>query len=265
VLGWLPELADIVAVDLDNSLDLENAEADLVVIFGGDGSLLAAARKMGSRPIPTLGVNFGKFGFLTDIRARSVREELSGVLAGEFDIEHRLMLAAEITGADRAPHEYFALNEFFVGPNTVGRVATVTVRLEGDYANTFRGDGLIVATPTGSTGHSLSAGGPIVIPSIEAILLTPVAPHSLANRPLLVPPGATIELSGEQEHGARWVTFTADGQISIRMDATETLTIRRATHRFPLVRAGRRRPYDTLRERLGWSGLPPYENGPDRA
>ena len=257
VTGWIGEVADLVAVDLDASLDLGSTDADLVVIFGGDGSILAAARRMGDRPIPTIGVNFGKFGYLTDIRARDVRAELPKVLAGEFVIEDRLMLSGRIRGAER-DEEFIALNEFYMGPATVGRVVTFELFLSGEYATTYRGDGLIVSTPTGSTGHSLSAGGPIVDPRLAAVVLTPANPHSLSNRPLLLPPGITVSLCPKPDHGPDEVSFTADGQVTVPMSLDETVEIKRAPHRFPLVKTGLRTRYDILRDRLGWSGQPPY-------
>ncbi|MEN8148819.1 MAG: NAD(+)/NADH kinase [Planctomycetota bacterium] len=251
--------AELVAVDLDFSLELTDLEADLVVIFGGDGSILASARRMGRRPIPTIGVNFGKFGFLTDIRARDVVEDITRVLAGEAVVERRLLLNAKIARPE-GDQALTALNEFFLGPLTVGRVVTIEVHLDGEYATTYRGDGVLVATPTGSTGHSLSAGGPILDPELEAIILTPVNPHSLSNRPLVLPPDVEVRLRPEPDHSDPVASLSADGQVSVEIRAGEEVAIRRATHRFPLVKTGARGRYDVLRERLGWSGLPPYRD-----
>lgn len=250
-------MADLVAVDLDFSLDLRSVEADLVVIFGGDGAILATARRMGDRPIPSIGVNFGKFGFLTDIRAREVVEDLTRVLSGEFVVEERLMLRARIEGPE-GEAEMLALNEFFLGPRRVGRIITVQVRLNGEHATTVRGDGVLVATPTGSTGHSLSAGGPILDPGLEALILTPVSPHSLSNRPLVLPPDVKVSLSTDRDHHRRHARLSADGQQSEKIDAEDVVTISRARFAFPLVKTGVRGRYDVLRDRLGWRGHPPY-------
>jgi len=251
---FIRERADLVAVDLGGTFDVRGIDADLVVIFGGDGSILAAARSMGEQRIPTIGVNFGKFGFLTDIRAADVETELERVLDGEFSIEERLMLRAEVA------EEYFlALNEIFLGPGTVGRVVTIEVHLDGEYATTYRGDGVLVSTPTGSTGHSLSAGGPIVDPELEVILLTPVSPHSLTNRPLVVPPSVRVELFPVEDNAGNRATFSADGQITRPLDVGQRVVVTRAAHHFPLVRSGIRTRYDVLRSRLGWSGQPPLE------
>ena len=258
VRSWVESRADLVAVDIDGSLDLRSVEADLVVIFGGDGSILATARRMGDRPIPSVGVNFGKFGFLTDIRAGEVQRDLTLVLDGRYTVEDRLVLRGAIrTEAGR--EEFLALNEFFVGPTTVGRVVTVEVHLDGDYATTYRGDGLLVSTPTGSTGHSLSAGGPIVDPELEVILLTPVSPHSLTNRPLVVPPSVKVSVRPLRDHGQNQATFSVDGQITRPLLMGEAAEVTRAAHTFPLVRTGVRTRYEVLRTRLGWSGQPPYE------
>ena len=251
---FIRERADLLAVDLSGTFDVRGVDADLVVIFGGDGSILAAARSMGGHGIPTIGVNFGKFGFLTDIRAADVEAELERVLDGEYSVEERLMLQAEIAG-----EQFLALNEFFLGPGTVGRVVTVEVHLDGEYATTYRGDGVLVATPTGSTGHSLSAGGPIVDPELEAILLTPVSPHSLTNRPLVVPPSVRVELFPVEDHTDNRATFSADGQVTRPVDVGERVVVTRADHNFPLVRSGIRTRYDVLRSRLGWSGQPPFD------
>lgn len=251
---FIRERADLVAIDLGGTFDVRDVDADLIVIFGGDGSILAAARSMGEHGIPTIGVNFGKFGFLTDIRAADVEAELERVLAGEFSIEQRLMLRAEVGG-----EHFLALNEIFLGPGTVGRVVTIEVHLDGEYATTYRGDGVLVATPTGSTGHSLSAGGPIVDPEVEAILLTPVSPHSLTNRPLVVPPTVLVELFPVEDHTDNSATFSVDGQVTRPVSAGQRVLVTRADHNFPLVRSGIRTRYDVLRRRLGWSGQPPYE------
>jgi NAD+ kinase len=258
VRSWIGGVADLVAVDLDGALDLRAVEADLVVIFGGDGSILATARRMGDRTIPSIGVNFGKFGFLTSIRARDVRSELTRVLEAELRVEARMMLRAVLRdgGTER---EFFALNEFYLGPSTVGRVVTIELLVNGEYATTFRGDGLLVSTPTGSTGHALSAGGPILDPDLEAIVLTPVSPHSLTNRPLVLPPATVLRLRAEPDHTRAGATFSADGQVTAHLPITESVEISRAPFPFPLVASGYRTRYDVLRTRLGWSGRPPYE------
>jgi NAD+ kinase len=255
----IEDLAELVAVDLDLTLDLTTVKADLVVIFGGDGSILATARRMGERPIPAIGVNFGKFGFLTDIRARDVVEDLTRVLSGQAVVEKRLLLTAEITTKE-GEQELLALNEFFLAPPTVGRVVTIEVSLGDEYATTYRGDGVLVATPTGSTGHSLSAGGPILDPELEAIILTPVNPHSLSNRPLVLPPDVEVRLRPEPDHAEPVAMLSADGQVSVGIDSDVEVRIRRAAYRFPLVKTGARGRYDVLRDRLGWSGLPPYRD-----
>lgn len=254
----LADHMDLVAVDLTDRLDLSSVEADLVVIFGGDGSILYTARRMGDRPVPSIGVNFGKFGFLTDILARDAVDDLRHILDGGGKIEERLVLSAEVhqNGASRT---LSALNEFYLGPPTVGRVVTLDLLLDSEYATTYRGDGLLVATPTGSTGHSLSAGGPILDPNMDAIILTPVSPHSLTNRPLVVPPDTTVFLRSSPDGADGHATFSADGQVSIELGKEDEVRIRRAAHRFPLVRTGLRKRYDVLRSRLGWSGQPPWK------
>jgi NAD+ kinase len=251
--------ADIVAVDLDLTLDLTTVEADLVVIFGGDGSILSTARRMGAHPTPAIGVNFGKFGFLTDIRARDVVEDIRKVIAGQAVVEKRLLLTATISRPE-GDLELLALNEFFLAPRTVGRVVTIEVSLSDEYATTYRGDGVLVATPTGSTGHSLSAGGPILDPELEAIILTPVNPHSLSNRPLVLPPDVEVLLRPEPDHAEPVARLSADGQVSVEIESNVDVRIRRAAHCFPLVKTGVRGRYDVLRDRLGWSGLPPYRD-----
>jgi NAD+ kinase len=255
----IADRAEIVATDLDLTLDLAAAEADLVVIFGGDGSILSTARRMGAQQIPTIGVNFGKFGFLTDIRARDVVEDLTRVLEGVSVVEKRLLLTARIVKPEGTT-ELLALNEFFLGPARVGRIVTIEAKLDGAYASTYRGDGVLVATPTGSTGHSLSAGGPILDPVLEALILTPVNPHSLSNRPLVVPPDVTVELRPEPDHGDKIASFSADGQVTVPLEPSDSVTIRRAPFDFHLVKTGVRGRYDVLRERLGWSGLPPWQD-----
>jgi NAD+ kinase len=167
------------------------------------------------------------------------------------------MLEAVVPACDAGTERLVALNEFYFGPQRVGRVITIDIFLDGEYANTYRGDGLVVGTPTGSTGHSLSAGGPIVDPSLEAILLTPVSPHSLTNRPIVVPPGVRVGVRPKPDHWQMHATFSADGQVERTVPMGATATITRAAQRFPLVRTGLRSRYGILRTRLGWRGQPP--------
>jgi NAD+ kinase len=255
--GLIRRRAVLLATDLTEETDLRALGADLAVILGGDGSILAAARRMGNRPIPTIGVNFGRFGFLTDIGAGDAETDLAEVLDRDLVVEERLVLEARIVRDGSHEESLLALNEFYAGPQTVGRVITIDLFLDGEYANTYRGDGLVVATPTGSTGHSLSAGGPIVDPRVGAILLTPVSPHSLTNRPLVVPPDVRVELRPKPDHTQTHATFSADGQVSREVPIGATASISCAGFRFPLVRSGLHSRYHVLRTRLGWRGQPP--------
>jgi len=253
---WARGKAKIVAVDLEGTLDLTDVVADLAVIFGGDGSILGAARRLYGKSITAVGVNFGKFGFLAEIRAGELEQAFERLLAGEFVERQRMRLLVRIRRPDGSFDECSALNECVLASGRLSRMVHVRLRVDDQEATTYAGDGLIVATPVGSTAHSLAAGGPIVSPMLDAFVLTPIAPHSLTNRALVIPPDRRIELYLEPTGGDGAVSL--DGQVNFRFDCNDRLEIERSPEPFRVWRTTERTWYEILRSRLFWRGTPNY-------
>lgn len=252
----LERSVDLVAVDLDDEVDLARAAADLVLVFGGDGSILHVARRLGRNPLPVLGVNYGRFGYLADVEPEQLPACLARWLAGSFSVLPRLRLAVRVRRAGAVVEESLALNDVVVGRDQVGHMVDVDVRIDGRPALGIAGDGLIVATSTGSTAHALSAGGPIVEPSVEALVLVPIAPHSLAHRALVLPASHRLELVlAAGRHPGR---VTVDGQVGASLRHGDVVEVENAASPLSLVHVSTTSFYDALRVKLGWAGRPHY-------
>src|SRR5277367_1336560 len=222
----------------------------LVIVLGGDGTLLSAARAVGGREIPLLPVNLGGLGFLTAIAMDQLYPELERAFAGEQRVVPRRMLHADLVRCGKVVQSYEALNDVVISKTQFARMIDLEAFVDSQYVSTFKSDGLIVATPTGSTAYSLSAGGPIVFPAVEAICLTPVCPHTLTNRPVLVPETSVIELvSHATDHEA---FLTVDGQVGAPLLNGDRVVCRRSEHCVHLVRPPRMFFFDVLREKLKW-------------
>jgi NAD+ kinase len=235
--------------DVQSGTVAECAESDLVIVLGGDGTLLGAAREAAPHGTPLLGVDLGSFGFLAAERAELLMGHLDELLAGQFEVERRIMLQVEAAGA--APT--LALNDVIVARTVHGRMIRVFTSLDGDHIATFPADGLIVATPTGSTGYTLSAGGPIVDARMAAMVLTPVCPHTLYSRPLVVPAEAVVTLRLEGDGKAEpSAVFHVDGLEVGTLQQGAEVTIRRASQDALLVRLGGSPFYERLRQKLRW-------------
>jgi NAD+ kinase len=227
-------------------------EADLVVVLGGDGTFLGAARMMGERETPILGINLGGLGFLTEITIDEARSVLSRVIEGDFEVDRRIALEAVVarTANNGGPKEHFrALNDVVIVKRAFGRMLDVNVVADHKPFCAYRADGLIVATPTGSTAHALSAGGPIVFPSLRVVVLAAICPHTLSNRPVVLPDSFELEMRIKSDnHGA---LLTCDGQESAHLDQTDVIHVRRAKHVVTLVRSAH--PYfEIWRDKLRW-------------
>jgi NAD+ kinase len=226
------------------------AGSDLVVSVGGDGTLLSVARAVGSAETPILGINTGGLGFLTEAGVERAGEALEEVLAGGAEVESRMALRVERSSGDGWSEAGMALNDLVVSKSAPVRLLHLSLSIGEIQVTRYRADGLIVGTPTGSTAYSLSAGGPILDPSMDALLVTPICPHALTNRPLVVPPESSVlvTLLG----GAEEAYGTLDGQVGYPLATGETLRVRRADHRVRLARPGGRSFYEVLREKMGW-------------
>jgi len=224
--------------------------AQLVVVFGGDGTLLSAARALGGRQIPIFPVNLGGLGFLTAITVEDFFPELERALRGEHRIGTRRMLSCEIVRNGEPMSQYHALNDVVITKAALARMIDIEARVDKHFVCRYKADGLIVATPTGSTAYSLSAGGPIIFPSVEALALTPICPHMLTNRPVIVPSASEIVLSNLAEDSDAWLTI--DGQVGEPLKKGDHVLCRRSDHAVHLIRPPKLLFFDVLREKLKW-------------
>jgi len=220
---------------------------ELLVALGGDGTLLRAARLVGPRETPVMGVNLGGLGFLTEFSTAEARTGVTAFSRGQHREERRMVLACRY-GRRRG----FALNDCAVNMGRTGRVIKVVVRADGEFVNRFSGDGLVISTPTGSTAYSLAAGGPVVVPTLAAVLLTPLAPHALAARPLILPADGTLEV--ELAAGSEPATFNLDGQQVWPLTPGRPVAIERAGFYVRLVTPAGKSWFGILRDKLKWSG-----------
>jgi NAD+ kinase len=226
------------------------AQSDLIVVLGGDGTMISTARLTGNRERLVLGINYGSLGYLTDFRIEEMFPALEMILAGEYEIDRRVMLDVEHFRADEKLAEGRVLNDVVVNKSALARIIEIEVNLNRLYVNSFRADGLIVATPTGSTAYNLSAGGPILYPSMNAVVLTPICPFTLTNRPIVVPDEDEIEI--RLKNDVEGVVLTLDGQVGFPISAKDKVLIRKSATTFNLVQPPNRNYFDVLRNKLKW-------------
>ncbi len=225
---------------------------DLLVVFGGDGTMLRTARLVRDRDVPIVGINLGGFGYLTEVNLGEMYGALELILAGDFQVERRMMLDVEISGGEEPFREGTVLNDVVINRGSLSRIVELETAVDGKYLTTFKADGLIISTPTGSTAYSLSAGGPIVFPELNAVVINPICPHTLTNRPILLPGNSVIRVTlWTAEEGA---TLTLDGQVSFNVKSGDTMTIRQSRHVTTLVSSPHRSYMEILRTKLGWVG-----------
>jgi NAD+ kinase len=225
-------------------------ESDLLLVLGGDGTLLAAARVAAPRGIPILPVNMGSLGFLTSFTLEEMFPALEEALAGRSSASERVLLGVELYRGSQVIDGQRVLNEAVINKGALARMIELELKIDGAFVCRYRADGLIVATPTGSTAYSLSAGGPIVHPSVESLIITPICPHTLSDRPLVLRDSSSIEviLSGDAES----VFLTLDGQKGIPMQPGDRMRIARAHERLKLIQPPRKSYFDILRSKLKW-------------
>jgi len=252
---WLKAKGIEVAGDPASEIDRLNGHertisADLIVVLGGDGTMISAARMVGDHEVLVLGVNYGSLGYLTDFRIEEMYSALESIIAGDYKIDRRLMLDAEHWRGQEKLAEGRVLNDVVINKAALARIIEINVELDGLFVNKYRADGLIVSTPTGSTAYNLSAGGPIIFPSMNAVVVTPICPFTLSNRPIVVPDAAKIELVLEKENEG--VVISLDGQTGYPMHAGDRVVIRKSATTFNLVQPSNRNYFDVLRDKLKW-------------
>ncbi len=238
------------AKDEDDANGEFATKADLIVVLGGDGTMISTARKIGDAEVLVLGINYGSLGYLTDFRIEEMFTALEAIFGGEYEIDSRVMLHAEHWRDGQMLAKGRVLNDVVINKAALARIIEIEVSLNGLFVNSFRADGLIVSTPTGSTAYNLSAGGPIIYPSMNAVVLTPICPFTLTNRPIVVPDDARIELKLDNENEG--VVLTLDGQIGYPMKARDNVRIRKSCTTFNLVQPPNRNYFDVLRNKLKW-------------
>ncbi len=246
-----PEMAEFIR---HPSLDKEQMplSVDMVVVLGGDGTLLAAARTIQKRRVPILGVNLGGLGFLTAITLDELYPMLENILRGDYKSDERMLLKARIWRKEKVIDEFTVLNDVVINKGALARIIELETSVDHEYLSALRADGLIISTPTGSTGYSLSAGGPIVYPSLQSIIITPICPHTLTNRPIIVPQEATIRVtlcSKEEE-----VFLTLDGQVGFKMEVHDRVEVKKGEGFITLIKSPSKGYFEVLRTKLMWGG-----------
>ncbi len=226
------------------------AQADLAIVLGGDGSMLSSARALAPSGVPLVGINQGRLGFMTDIALGAMLEQVGGILEGGYMIEARTMLHAQVVRADQAADGSLALNDVVLSKGGTARLIELIVHIDGQFVYDLRSDGLIVATPTGSTAYALSSNGPILQPNVPGLVLVPICPHTLSNRPIAVSEHCTIEITVRRAADAR---LHVDGQPRVELTEGDKVVVRRSEHTAKLVHPAGYSYYAMLREKLHWS------------
>ena len=231
-------------------LDALAAASDLVLVLGGDGTMIATSRLIGAEEVPVLGVNYGGLGYLTEFRIEELYDALEMILAGNYRLDKRVMLEVELHRGEEVVSSNRVLNDVVINKSALARIIEIEAYLNRQYVSAFRADGLIVSTPTGSTAYNLSAGGPLIFPSMNAVVITPICPFTLSNRPLVVPDDAVIELLMKTEHEE--VSLTLDGQVGFPLTVNDRVVIRKSRTTFNLIQPSNRNYFDVLRDKLRW-------------
>ena len=234
------------------TLDEIGSKADLAVVLGGDGTMLNIARRLAPFDVPLVGINQGRLGFLTDLSIDTMLETLNSIFDGNYVTERRMLLSAEVIRGKDSLFSALAFNDVAVNRGNGGGMIEFEVHIDGEYVYSLRSDGLIIATPTGSTAYALSCGGPILHPRLDLIALVPVSPHTLSNRPIVVGPEATVEVLMHRTEGAR---IHSDSHSHFDLDESDKVVIRRSPHTVRLLHSSDHSYYRMLREKLGWSGF----------
>jgi NAD+ kinase len=273
LLGWLTGRAQVVAVEESDHGDLSGTEADAVLALGGDGTLLSTARRLGERQIPLMGVNFGRLGFLANFTPEHLKADVDLLLEGKLPVRPRLMLEASVVngdipckmmdGEDVARHRRFvatALNDAVITAGPPFKMIELQIATAHETAVKYLGDGAIVSTPSGSTAYNVSAGGPIISPDVNAFCITPICPHSLSFRPVVIPAQSVVVITILRANEG--TTLFCDGQANHKLNATDKVVVRRSAKDVLLVQNPEAREWRSLAEKLHWAVSPSY-NGTD--
>ena len=250
---------ELAGVDLSADSRLADLPADVAVVLGGDGTVLHTARRMEDRPTPALGVNVGRLGFLADLTPTECGRRMSDLAARRYTVENLMTLECTLTPRIGPTRAFRGLNDAVIRPAPVFHLVEIGLSIDGESVMTYRGDGLIIATPVGSTAHSLSAGGPILPPNAHMFVVTPICPHTLTQRPLVDSAHKVYEATPLGDGISTMLVI--DGQVQVPLRCGDRVTIRRGRTPFPMVRLPGHSFYRTLRAKLGWGALPRPDGG----
>lgn len=223
---------------------------DLLLVLGGDGTLLSVARLVGARDVPILGVNLGALGFLTEVTLEEVYSTLDAVFQGTYEVTRRILLSATVHRQGERIAEYIALNDAVINKGALARMIELETHIDGQYVTTFRADGLILSTPTGSTAYCLAAGGPIVYPTLRVLVVVPICPHMLTFRPLVIPDAAKVEIV--QASASESAYLTVDGQVGFTLRHRDVVEVGRSDHTITLIKSPGKNYFQILRAKLKW-------------
>ena len=247
---------EVVATDAGIGLDFAGLVADLVVVLGGDGTILRVCRQMGMHQLPILGVNLGRLGFLADVSPQEFREYITGIQNHEYQVVRHLMFECRLARSDGSEERHLGLNEVVVAAGGALRMIEVTLSINGETVTTYSGDGVILSTPVGSTAHSLSAGGPILRQDLPAFVITPICPHTLTIRPLVDSSEGIFTLTVPKAPPG--TTLVIDGQIRLPLFPGDRVEVRQAPVKFQMAKLPCSSYYATLHRKLSWGGQPNY-------
>ncbi|MBF0337578.1 MAG: NAD(+)/NADH kinase [Nitrospirae bacterium] len=259
LLPWLSERGLTVFADSDAAqvLGIRGYErcalpdlVDMIIVLGGDGTMLSVARLIAQRDIPIFGINLGGLGFITEVSKGEALDALEKVIADDYVIEDRIMLHTRIIRQGQSHEEFTVLNDVVINKGALARIFDIEIFIERKYVTTFKADGLIISTPTGSTAYSLSAGGPILYPTLHCIVITPICSHTLTNRPIVIGDGMLIE--ARVNPGSKDISLTLDGQIGRALCDNDVIEIRKSDHVARLLLPAQRDYFQVLREKLKW-------------
>lgn len=225
------------------------ANVDLLIVLGGDGTMIASTRMLGDREVPVLGINYGTLGYLAEFRTEEMIPALESIFNDDYRLDRRVMLDVELRRNEQRVAQNRVLNDAVIGKSALARIIEIEAWFDKQFVNSFRADGLIVSTPTGSTAYNLSAGGPLIYPSMEAVVITPICPHTLSNRPIVVPDDVEIELHLKTREE---VAITLDGQIGFPLEIEDRVFVRKSRTKFNIVQPTNRNYFDVLRDKLRW-------------
>ncbi|MDP7565004.1 MAG: NAD(+)/NADH kinase [Candidatus Marinimicrobia bacterium] len=248
ILNQLPDGFDYEYQTIDSAEDFY--QTDFLLTLGGDGTMLSAARAVAHRKTPILGIHLGQLGFMAEVTVDEMFDRLKMVVSGQYSLQRRMVLKAEIINGN-GPTVFYALNDFVIDRGRSQRIITMRLLSNDHFVSDYKADGLIIATPTGSTAYSLSVGGPIVMPKLKAIVVSPISPHTLSLRPIVLPDDRSLELSFPDEEVEK-IAFAVDGQVSEYLKPKDKIYIQRAPFEIRMIDFEDSNYFQTLRRKMGW-------------